>query len=162
MYAISPATDENGAKVELKRENISGLTVYVLDKCLPFGPSLNLFFFIWQAPKAVQNTIDFTIEGYGKPYSCLEGWCILRLMSGKYFSIWIVFKVYEFSPCTCVVLSKYLQLKFWWRKKANYQQRLCLLWWPWLRLLKINLQAQQAQKIKGPAKFFSPVKASYA
>jgi len=46
MYAISPATDENGAKVELKRENISGLTVYVLDKCLPFGPSLNLFFFI--------------------------------------------------------------------------------------------------------------------
>lgn len=30
MYAISPATDENGAKIELKRENTSGLTVYVL------------------------------------------------------------------------------------------------------------------------------------
>jgi len=28
MYAISPATDENGAKVELKRENTSGLTVH--------------------------------------------------------------------------------------------------------------------------------------
>jgi hypothetical protein len=46
MYAISPATDENGAKVELKRENTSGLTVYVFYKCLPFGLSLSFFFFI--------------------------------------------------------------------------------------------------------------------
>ena len=29
LYAVSPATDENGVKIELKRENISGLTVYV-------------------------------------------------------------------------------------------------------------------------------------
>ncbi|KAF8730042.1 hypothetical protein AX14_005772 [Amanita brunnescens Koide BX004] len=28
LYAISPATDENGVKIELKRENISGLTVH--------------------------------------------------------------------------------------------------------------------------------------
>ena len=29
LYTVSPATDENGVKIELKRENISGLTVYV-------------------------------------------------------------------------------------------------------------------------------------
>lgn len=30
FYAVSPATDENGVKIELKRENVSGLTVFVL------------------------------------------------------------------------------------------------------------------------------------
>ena len=116
-------------------------------------PSLNLFFFIWQAPKAVQNTIDFTIEGYGKPYSCLEGWCILRLLSGKCLGSWIVFRVYKLS-----LRAIYLQLEFSWMKKMNFQQRLCLQW-PGLRLLYLpSPRIPRVRKSRDWRIFFSSVK----
>ena len=48
LYAISPAIDENGVKIELKRENISGLTVYVL---YPVRSSHDVSFFLVRHPK---------------------------------------------------------------------------------------------------------------
>ena len=43
LYAVSPATDENGIKIELKRENFSGLTMYVL---YPVRPMISHFFLV--------------------------------------------------------------------------------------------------------------------
>ena len=40
LYTISPATDENGMKIELKRENTSGISVYVFYSIRPHGISI--------------------------------------------------------------------------------------------------------------------------
>ena len=83
LYTISPATDENGMKIELKRENTSGISVYVHLSYSSFPHGFSIFLlFISQAPKTVQNTIDATIKGYGKPCSCIERRCIFRLLIG--------------------------------------------------------------------------------
>jgi hypothetical protein len=71
LYMISPATDENGVEIELKRKNISGLTAYAL-YAVRSSHVISKFSFC-QAPSTVQNTINSTIEGYGQPCSCIEG-----------------------------------------------------------------------------------------
>jgi cytochrome P450 len=40
LYTISPATDENGMKIELKRENTSGISVYVFYSIRPMSISI--------------------------------------------------------------------------------------------------------------------------